>query len=164
MAEQDVEEEENKEDRDTDEAPRNDADGERAEGDDASGEELEPWHVWAQRVTHIALDEMRKAQVEDWGEAVRRKIWVLAGHISRRTDGRWSAEMLEWRPEIGERKVGHQEKRWSDDIERVTAELLGNDWRGEWRIAAANRDEWKRMEEQWMQALGRGEGYAPMKS
>ena len=86
--------------------------------DEEKGGELEPWHVWAQRVTHLAVDEMRRAEVEDWGEAVRRKIWVLAGHISRRDDERWSTKMLEWQPERGIRKVGHPDKRWSDDLDR----------------------------------------------
>ena len=54
-----------------------------ADDEEEPRQELEPWHEWAQCVTHLALEEMHKAQVEDWADAVRKKIWTLAGHISR---------------------------------------------------------------------------------
>ena len=110
--------------------------------------------MWAQRVTHLALDEMQKAQVEDWGDAVRRRIWILAGHISRRTDGRWSTEMLEWSPDKGSRKAGHPPKRWRDDIEKVSAHILPEGV--EWRLAAAEREGWKKLEDQWARMVERG--------
>ena len=104
-------------------------------------------------MTHLALEEMHKAQVEDWADAVRKRIWTLAGHISRRTDGRWSTEMLEWTPEEGARRAGHPLKRWSDDIEAVSAKLLHSEDPQEWHIAAANREEWRRMEERWLESF-----------
>ena len=64
-------------------------------------------------------------------------------------------EMLEWTPEEGARRVGHPPKRWSDDIEAMSAKLLHSEDPQEWRIAAANRDEWKRMEEDWLRAFER---------
>ena len=67
--------------------------------------------------------------------------------------------MLEWQPESGIRKVGHSDKRWSDDLDRVTAVLLGSEERGEWRIAAEDRDEWRKMEEEWMKEMGGKERY-----
>ena len=132
--------------------------GEEGEADDEDEprEEFEPWHEWAQRVTHLALEEMRKAQVEDWADAVRKSIWTLAGHISRRTDGRWSTEMLEWVPEEGARRAGHPHKRWRDDIEAVSAELLQSEDPQEWRLAAANREEWKSMEGCWLENFQNG--------
>jgi hypothetical protein len=33
--------------------------------------------------------------------------WQWAGHISRRTDNRWGKRVLEWRPRLGKRSVGH---------------------------------------------------------
>ena len=65
------------------------------EEDGGKGEDLEPWREWVRRVTHTASEKMSTAQVEDWGDAVRRKVWILAGHISRRHDGRWSTTMLD---------------------------------------------------------------------
>ncbi|KAI8421291.1 hypothetical protein MSG28_008327 [Choristoneura fumiferana] len=35
--------------------------------------------------------------------------WQWAGHIARRADGRWGRKVLEWRPRIGKRSVGHQQ-------------------------------------------------------
>ena len=52
-------------------------------------EELEPSHKWAQGVTRLAVEKLKEAKVEEWDEAVRVKRWSLAGHISRREDGRW---------------------------------------------------------------------------
>ena len=63
--------------------------------------------------------------------------------------------MLEWMPEEGGRKVGHPAKRWRDDIEAVTATLLDSKAPGEWRIAAANRSEWQRLESEWLKEAGR---------
>ena len=58
--------------------------------EEKEGKEIEPWHEWVQRVTHLALKEMRRAQVEDWVDAARDRQFKLAGHISRRNDNRWS--------------------------------------------------------------------------
>ena len=131
------------------------------EEEEGGGEDLEPWHGWVRRDTHTAVEEMRKAQVEDWGDAVRRKVWILAGHIPRRHDGRWSTTMLDWQPAGGGRRAGHPKKRWRDDIEAVSAKLLDTTAQGEWRIAAENREEWLRMEEEWMMEMSAGEGYVP---
>ncbi|CAH2235105.1 jg7514 [Pararge aegeria aegeria] len=42
--------------------------------------------------------------------------WQWAGHIARRTDGRWGLKVLEWRPRTGKRSVGRPQTRWTDDI------------------------------------------------
>ena len=101
---------------------------------------------------------MKKAQVEDWGVAARRATWTLAGHISRRSDGRWSTEMLDWCPAGGGRRVGQPSKRWRDDIERVSQKLLEEEGAQrcspeEWRIAAENREEWQRLQQRWLEEL-----------
>ena len=114
--------------------------------DEEEGEEVEPWHEWTQRVTRMALEQMRKAQVDDWAAAARRKIWSLAGHISRRSDGRWSTVMLDWIPR-GDRRAGHPAKRWRDDIEKVSSIFLEEEGAGEWRIAAESHEDWKGLEE-----------------
>ena len=75
------------------------------------GEDLEQWHEWFQRVTRMAVEQMKKDQVEDWGVAARKATWTLAGHISRRSDGRWSTEMCDWCPAGGGRGVGQPSKR-----------------------------------------------------
>ena len=119
---------------------------------------MEPWHEWVQRVTRVALEEMEKAHVEDWATAARRCIWTLAGHMSRRHDGRWSAQMLEWTPQGDGRSVGKPLKRWSDDIVRVTEarapeEVTGQLGPNAWRVLAEDREAWKSLGEDWLRLV-----------
>ena len=92
--------------------------------DEEEGEDLELCHSWIQRVIRVAVERMKKANVEDWGVAARRATWMLAGHISRGSDGGWSTEVLDWCPAGGGRRVGQPSKRWRDDIETVSPKVL----------------------------------------
>ena len=108
-------------------------------------EELEEWLVWVQRVTRIALKELNKAQVQDWGDAARRSTWTLAGHMARRTDERWSVQILDWWPDGSSRKTGRPLKRWSEDIQRFTATIQGSQGPEDWRLHAQDREAWKQL-------------------
>ncbi|CAH2268479.1 jg16908 [Pararge aegeria aegeria] len=55
---------------------------------------------------------------------------ALAGHITRRTDGRWGSKVLEWRPRSGKRSVSRPQKRWIDDIKRIA----GSRWKQAWYL------------------------------
>jgi hypothetical protein len=77
----------------------------------------ESWEEWMRRATGIAEGHAQRANVRDWVRAQRRAKWSLAGHIARRTDGRWSRKCLDWKPVWGKRKVGRPCKRWAGDIE-----------------------------------------------
>ena len=79
---------------------------------------VEPWMEWIQRVTGIAEHEARKAKVPDWVEEQRRRKWRWAGHLMRRSDGRWSTKILQWAPVTGQRSVGHPARRWADCIDQ----------------------------------------------
>eukprot|EP00973_Karenia_brevis_P090885 12404833-Karenia_brevis.AAC.1 len=68
---------------------------------------LEPWIDWIRRTTHLAEGSLKRAGLEDWVRAVRRKQWRWAGHLARRTDGRWSTKVLSWTPTDGYRHQGH---------------------------------------------------------
>ena len=118
------------------------------QGGEVEAADLEPWHVWIQRVTGHAMKEMEKAGVEEWTKAVRKRIWWLAGHIARRTDGRWSTSLLDRTPAAGARRVGHQLKRWVDDIDRTMSRWQVE--RGWWRTYAACREEWSRLQEDFV--------------
>ena len=103
---------------------------------------LEPWVEWIKRTTGIAEKEARKVGVADWVGEQRKRKWELAGHMSRRDDGRWSTATLEWEPK-GKRKVGRPEKRWVDEI-NVFIEDRDLASEGSWRQLAADRGEWRR--------------------
>ncbi|CAH2265141.1 jg9293 [Pararge aegeria aegeria] len=47
----------------------------------------------------------RRTRVTDIAQRVAKLKWQCAGHIARRTDGRWGLNVLEWRPAIGKRSV-----------------------------------------------------------
>ncbi|CAH2238553.1 jg6810 [Pararge aegeria aegeria] len=49
----------------------------------------------------------RRTRVTDIAQRVAKLKWQWAGHIARRTDGRWGLKVLEWRP----RTVGSQHSR-----------------------------------------------------
>ncbi|CAH2225220.1 jg5212 [Pararge aegeria aegeria] len=40
----------------------------------------------------------RRTGVTDIAQRVTKLKWKWAGHIARRTDGRWGSKVLEWRP------------------------------------------------------------------
>ncbi|CAH2243395.1 jg5200 [Pararge aegeria aegeria] len=73
----------------------------------------------------------RRARVTDIAQRVAKLKWQRAGHIARRTDGRWGLKVLEWRLRIGNRSVGLLPTRWTDDIRRVAG--------SRWRQAAQDR-------------------------
>ena len=93
---------------------------------------------------HIRNEVIRqRTRVTDIAQRISKLKWQWAGHICRRTDGRWGKRVLEWRPRIGKRRVGRPVSRWGDDIRRA----VGNDWR---RIAE-DRAQWRAMGEAYVQ-------------
>ena len=122
--------------------------------EEEEGEALEQWHDWCKRVTKEAAKEMQKAGVEDWAVSAKRKIWTLAGHISRRDDGRWSEAMLGWQPEAGQRPVARPFKRWVEDINKFVQLVEPNGEPEAWRFLAAHRPTWKAMEDAFCGSLG----------
>ncbi|RVE54887.1 hypothetical protein evm_000254 [Chilo suppressalis] len=81
----------------------------------------------------------QRTKVTDIAHRISKLKWQWAGHISRRTGGRWSRKVLEWRPRLGKRSVGRPETRWDDDIRR----LAGVGWMG----VAQNREQWRALGE-----------------
>ena len=66
----------------------------------------------------------KRTKVTDIALRICRLKWLWAGHIARRTDGRWGGKVLEWRPRTGRRSVGRPPTRWSDDLVRCA----GSGW------------------------------------
>jgi len=46
--------------------------------------------------------------------------WRRAGHIARRTDGRWTINVLHWIPREKKRPRRHPNVRWVDKIKRFS--------------------------------------------
>ena len=119
-----------------------------AEGTDTDDNDLdedkESWLDWIKRATSIAESQLKKAGIDDWVTAQRRRKYKWAGHVSRRCDGRWSTRALNWIPVDGVRKVGHPRKRWIDEIVQYFECLsLGSEG---WLFAAADRKTWEEHE------------------
>ncbi|CAH2239297.1 jg6872 [Pararge aegeria aegeria] len=76
----------------------------------------------------------RRTRATDIAQRDAKLKWQWAGHIARRTDGRWCLKVLEWRPRTGKRSVGRPPTRWTDDFRRVAGSL--------WRQAAQDRVLW----------------------
>jgi hypothetical protein len=73
----------------------------------------------------IRNDEIRKrTKVTDIAPRIAVLKWQWAGHIARRTDGRWGGKVLEWRRRTGRRSVGRPPTRWTDDLMKV----VGSRW------------------------------------
>ncbi|CAH2211483.1 jg24928 [Pararge aegeria aegeria] len=53
----------------------------------------------------IRNEEICRTRVTDIAQQVAKLKWQWAGHIARRTDGRWGLNVLEWRPRTGKRSV-----------------------------------------------------------
>ncbi|CAH2217925.1 jg24420 [Pararge aegeria aegeria] len=76
-------------------------------------------------------------------QRVAKVKWHRAGHIARRTDGRWGLKVLEWRLCTGKRSVGRPPTRWRDDIRRFAG--------SRWRQAAQDRVLWNSLQKTFVQ-------------
>ena len=108
----------------------------------------ETWVEWMKRTTGLLEEQLKRADIDEWVAAQRRRKWRWAGHTARRCDGRWSTKILDWVPENGRRKVGHPVKRWTDALSWA----LDGDM---WFFIAHNRDEWQRREEDFVNQMER---------
>ena len=87
-------------------------------------EHLEPWHEWIQRATRKVEGFSKSWGIDDWIHLARKRIFNLAGHVSRRDDNRWSTAMLDWLPPRGalfqESGMGRRQSRpnirWEDRL------------------------------------------------
>ncbi|CAH2228331.1 jg1561 [Pararge aegeria aegeria] len=84
----------------------------------------------------------RRTRVTDIAQRIAKLELQWAGHIARRTDGRWGLKVLEWRPRTGKRSVGQPPSRWTDDIRRVAG--------SGWRQAAQDRVLWNSLQKTYV--------------
>ena len=112
------------------------------DGEMEEDETLEPFIDWLRRATHISEQLANKHGLQDWVDAQRSRKWRLAGHVARRTDGRWSTKLLSLTPD-GYRCQGRPLTRWRDELVSFTASVCEADW----RALAQDRATWAAMEE-----------------
>ncbi|KAG6449888.1 hypothetical protein O3G_MSEX006295 [Manduca sexta] len=91
----------------------------------------------------FTVNVIERTKVTDIARKKSKLKWQWAGHICRRTDGRWSRRVLEWRPRLGKRSVGRPPTRWSDDIRRIAG--------GRWMRRAEDRTAWRALREAYVQ-------------
>jgi len=68
------------------------------------------------KTNHWVRDQTKVMDIME--KIIKNRKWTWAGHISRRTDNRWSAALTVWIPMGGERNRGRQRKRWRDELEQ----------------------------------------------
>ena len=109
--------------------------------------ELQTWVAWVRQATHDALDKIQVFDVPCWVEEVRRRKFRWAGHVARRSDGRWTSQVISWHPR-GARATGRPLLRWVDSIRDFFKALLGEDAGTDdvWMEIAQDRDHWKTLE------------------
>ena len=57
-------------------------------------------------------------KVQDILKTINLGKWTWAGHVSRRTDGRWTTAVTEWTPRTGIGSQGRPYKRWRDELDK----------------------------------------------
>ena len=66
-----------------------DEDEKEADDQDLFEEGKKEWVDWIRWATSIAAASLKRAGIDDWVVAQRRRKFKWAGHVARRTDGRW---------------------------------------------------------------------------
>eukprot|EP00973_Karenia_brevis_P089316 12385252-Karenia_brevis.AAC.1 len=102
----------------------------------------ETWAEFMKRATHIAEGHARRAKVTDWLVGQRWRKFCLAGHMARRSDGRWTTKFLSWEPVGGSRTRGHPKMRWTDAITNFCKRAASSD---NWIALAQDRDVWNNL-------------------
>ena len=94
------------------------------------------WVDYMKRSTHRLQELAADLGVLVWTEVHWRRKWCFAGRLARQTDSRWSALVLNWRPNHGfGRSRGRPCTRWSDPIESFAG--------GDWQKVAIDPEQWE---------------------
>ena len=139
----------------------NNSSGSSQEGDeqveqvDEHEDGMENWIDWIKRVTGESEHYFGKAGGQDWVSLQRQRKWQWAGHLARRTDGRWSRLLLDWMP-IGRRSPGRPQVRWGHELEKFFADesrdSLPTDY---WKYQAIDKDVWAELQNDFVAARRR---------
>jgi len=123
------------------------------ESDQEEEEVMESWVDWMRRTTGEAEAAMKAVGVTDWVAEQRRRKWRWAGHVLRRTDGRWTRKVLDWRPD-GVRRQGRPVTRWTDSLANYLGQcMVGFDDVASWEVLAADKEGWEACTEDFCSSL-----------
>ena len=102
----------------------------------------ESWVDFIIRATAEAENVAKKYGATCWLLVQRRRKWRFSGQTARRTDGRWSQRLLDWKPWFRcapRRRVGRPTARWEDCFVQIAG--------GNWTEAAKDESLWACFEE-----------------
>ena len=106
--------------------------------------------AWVRRAIREAEKVRIVFNIPDWEEEVWRRRFRWAGHMSRRSDGRWAKVLLDWSI-TGMRRKGRPSTRWCDSLRQFfkgTCPFAVGE--AGWLAKAQNREEWKGLEEDYV--------------
>ncbi|KAG1652220.1 Down syndrome cell adhesion molecule-like protein Dscam2 [Nymphon striatum] len=110
---------------------------------------------WRDRKTNSWV--RTQTRCKDLTQTVKGSKWNWAGHLSRRTDDRWTSKSTIWITDRGGRKRGKPKRRWVDDIAKFDRD---------WVDRAADREDWRSRQDafaqQWAGISHEAKGTGPI--
>ena len=83
-----------------------------------------------------------QTKLRDILETISKAKWTWAGHLTRRTDNRWTTKLTFWQPRGHTRNKGRPKFRWRDDLDK---------FRKHWHRDASDRLRWRQMGKAYVQ-------------
>ena len=77
--------------------------------------------TWRDHKTAEWIREQTK--LRDILETISKAKWTWAGHLTRRTDNRWTTKLTFWQPRGHTRNKGRPKFRWRDDLDKFRKHL-----------------------------------------
>ena len=96
--------------------------------------------TWRDQKTADWIREQTK--LRDILETISKAKWTWAGHLTRRTDNRWTTKLTFWQPRGHTRNKGRPKFRWRDDLDK---------FRKHWHRDASDRLRWRQMGKAYVQ-------------
>ena len=105
-----------------------------------TGGELEDWVQYVQSSAHRVDELSLSLGMTGWIKAYRIQKWRFAGELARRTDSRWSQQVVKWKPNCGfGRAQGAPRTRWENQLVTFAG--------GNWMALALDVDTWTASED-----------------
>ena len=96
--------------------------------------------TWRDHKTAEWIREQTK--LRDILETISKAKWTWAGHLTRRTDNRWTTKLTFWQPRGHTRNKGRPKFRWRDDLDK---------FRKHWHRDTSDRLRWRQMGKAYVQ-------------